>query len=349
MPLEPGVRLGAYEIVALVGAGGMGEVYRARDTRLDRIVAIKILPPGNPDLKVRFEREARAISSLDHPNVCALYDVGHEGAIDYLVMQFLEGETLASRIERGPLPLSDAVRVAGEVASALQAAHRRGIVHRDLKPANIFLQSNGGGDIVKLLDFGLAIRRAPDAGSQALTASGVETSKSTVSQPGLAIGTLPYMAPEQVEGQPLDARADVFAFGAVLYEMITGQRAFRGATRLGVVGSILHDDPPAMASLRRGVPVELDRLVKKCLAKRPSGRFASASELVAEFGRIQGLADRREAWRASRTRRPGDRRDDCRLAEHRDRLPTCRPRERASWCRHGRRRYHGSRGAAVRG
>ena len=300
MPLEPGVRLGAYEIVALVGAGGMGEVYRARDTRLDRIVAIKILPPGNPDLKVRFEREARAISSLDHPNVCALYDVGHEGGIDYLVMQFLEGETLASRIERGPLPLSDAVRVAGEVASALQAAHRRGIVHRDLKPANIFLQSNAGGDIVKLLDFGLAIRRAPDAGSQALTASGVETSKSTVSQPGLAIGTLPYMAPEQVEGQPLDARADVFAFGAVLYEMITGQRAFRGATRLGVVGSILHDDPPAMASLRRGVPVELDRLVKKCLAKRPSGRFASATELVAEFGRIQGLADRREAWRASR-------------------------------------------------
>src|SRR5262249_41892314 len=152
---DPGVRLGAYEIVALVGAGGMGEVYRARDTRLDRIVAVKILPPGNSELKIRFEREARAISSLDHPNVCALYDVGHEGEIDYLVMQFLEGETLASRIERGPVPFDDAMRMAGEIASALRAAHERGIVHRDLKPANIFLCASGGADVVKLLDFGL--------------------------------------------------------------------------------------------------------------------------------------------------------------------------------------------------
>jgi tetratricopeptide (TPR) repeat protein/TolB-like protein len=294
MPLEPGVRLGAYEIHALVGAGGMGEVYRARDTRLGRIVAIKILPPGSSDLKARFEREARVISSLDHPNVCALYDIGHEGGIDYLVMQFLEGETLASRIERGPLPLSDALRIAGEVACALQAAHLRGIVHRDLKPANIFLSSNAGGEVVKLLDFGLAIRRAPDAGSQALTTVGDE------SQPGGAIGTLPYMAPEQIEGQAVDARADVFAFGAVLYEMVTGQRAFRGATRLGVAGAILHDEPPAMASLRGGVPGELDRLVKKCLAKRPSGRFSGGGELVGELERIKGLVDRPPLWPASR-------------------------------------------------
>jgi tetratricopeptide (TPR) repeat protein/TolB-like protein len=300
MPLQSGVRLGAYEIVALVGAGGMGEVYRARDTRLDRIVAVKILPPGNPDLKVRFEREARVVSSLDHPNVCALYDVGHEDGIDYLVMQFLEGETLASRIERGPLPLSDSMRVAGEVASALQAAHRRGIVHRDLKPANIFLSSNTGGDVVKLLDFGLAIRRTPEGGSQAITTVADETSKTTVSQPGAAIGTLPYMAPEQVEGQPVDARADVFAFGAVLYEMVTGQRAFRGATRLGVAGSILHDDPPAMSSLRQGVPADLERLVKKCLAKRPTGRFSSGAELVPELERIEALIGRRDAWRPSR-------------------------------------------------
>jgi tetratricopeptide (TPR) repeat protein len=300
MPLEPGVRLGAYEIVALVGAGGMGEVYRARDTRLDRIVAIKILPPGNPELKFRFEREARAISSLDHPNVCALYDVGHDGGIDYIVMQFLDGETLASRIERGPLPLADATRIAGDVASALQAAHRRGIVHRDLKPANIFLSSTGGHDIVKLLDFGLAIRRAADATTHAPTTALVDTSKTTVSEPGMAIGTLPYMAPEQVDGKPVDARADVFAFGAVLFEMITGQRPFRGATRLGVAGSILHDEPPSMSSIRRGVPVELERLVKKCLAKQPSGRFPSAAELVAELQRIEGGTNRRELWRPSR-------------------------------------------------
>jgi tetratricopeptide (TPR) repeat protein len=300
MPLEPGVRLGAYEIVALVGAGGMGEVYRARDTRLDRIVAVKILPPGNPDLKVRFEREARSISSLDHPNVCALYDVGHEGDIDYLVMQFLEGETLASRIERGPLPFDDAMRIAGEIASALRAAHERGIVHRDLKPANIFLSSTGGATIVKLLDFGLAIRRAPNPDSQAMTTSAASTTRTMLTEEGRPIGTLPYMAPEQIEGQPVDARADVFAFGAVLYEMITGQRAFRGATRLGVAGSILHDEPPAMASLRRGVPVDLDRLVKKCLTKRPSGRFANGGELVTELERIERLTDRRDAWRASK-------------------------------------------------
>ena len=299
MPLEPGVRLGAYEIVALVGAGGMGEVYRARDTRLDRIVAVKILPPGNPDLKVRFEREARAISSLDHPNVCALYDVGHEGEIDYLVMQFLEGETLASRIERGPLPFDDAMRIAGEIASALRAAHERGIVHRDLKPANIFLSSAGGADIVKLLDFGLAIRRAPDPGSQAMTTSAASTTRTTLTEEGRPIGTLPYMAPEQIEGQAVDARADVFAFGAVVYEMVTGQRAFRGATRLGVAGSILHDEPPVMTSLRRGVPAELDRLVKKCLAKRASARFANGGELVAELERIAGLTGRDHVWRAS--------------------------------------------------
>jgi serine/threonine-protein kinase len=299
MPLDPGVRLGAYEIVALVGAGGMGEVYRARDTRLDRIVAIKILPPGNADLKVRFEREAKVISSLDHPNVCALYDVGHDGDIDYLVMQFLEGETLASRIERGPLPVSDAVRIATAVASALQAAHSRGIVHRDLKPANIFLSTNAGGEMVKLLDFGLAIRRAP-AGSQALTTSAASTTRTTVSEIGKPIGTLPYMAPEQVEGQAVDARADVFAFGAVFFEMITGQRAFRGATRLGIAGAILHDEPQPMTSLRPGIPIELDRLVKKCLTKRPSGRYTNGAELVAELERIQALIDRRRVWLPSR-------------------------------------------------
>jgi serine/threonine-protein kinase len=301
MPLEPGVRLGAYEIVALVGAGGMGEVYRARDTRLDRIVAIKILPPGNADLKVRFEREAKVISSLDHPNVCALYDVGHEDDIDidYLVMQFLEGETLASRIERGPLPVSEAMRIAGAVASALQAAHSRGIVHRDLKPANIFLSTNAGGEMVKLLDFGLAIRRAPVA-SQAVTTSAASTTRTTVSEVGRPIGTLPYMAPEQVEGQAVDARADVFAFGAVFFEMITGQRAFRGATRLGIAGAILHDEPQAMTSVRPGIPLELDRLVKKCLAKRPSGRYANGAELVAELERIEALIDRRSVWPASR-------------------------------------------------
>src|SRR5579862_5491798 len=221
MALTPGTKLGPYEIQSPLGAGGMGEVYRARDTRLDRTVAIKVLTEGlesAPEVRQRFDREARAVSSLNHPHICALYDVGHQNGIDYLVMEYLEGETLAARIEKGPLPTPELLRTASQIADALDKAHRRGIVHRDLKPGNVMLTKTGA----KLLDFGLA------KGGEILQGdmgSSPTLSRSLTAQ-GTIVGTMQYMSPEQLEGKEVDARSDIFAFGAVLYEMATGKKAF---------------------------------------------------------------------------------------------------------------------------
>src|SRR5881296_1986510 len=223
MPLESGTKLGPYEIIAPIAAGGMGEVYRSRDTRLDRVVAIKVLPAhlaDRVDLRERFEREARAVSSLNHPHICTLYDVGEQDGIHFLVMEYLEGETLADRLQRGPLPLDQSLKCAIEIADALDKAHRQGITHRDLKPGNIMLTKGG----VKLLDFGLAKSGAPGMAEADL--STLPTTPPNLTAQGTILGTFQYMAPEQAEGGPLDARADVFSFGAVLYEMVSGRCAF---------------------------------------------------------------------------------------------------------------------------
>jgi len=240
MPLSPGTRLGPYEIVAAIGAGGMGEVYRARDTRLNRIVAVKVLPAhlsDRPDLRQRFEREARAIAALNHPHICALYDVGP----DYLVMEYLEGETLAARLTRGPLPLDQALPHAIAVADALALAHREPVFHRDLKPGNIMLTKVGA----KLLDFGLAKFAAPvaPAGADSLTLDDPLTVDGTL------LGTFPYMSPEQLEGRDADARSDIFGFGAVLYEMLTGRRAFQGKSQASILSAILTETPPPLRNL----------------------------------------------------------------------------------------------------
>ncbi len=269
MPLTPGARLGPYEIVGALGAGGMGEVYDARDTRLDRAVAIKILraeSAGSPDRRARFEREARAIASLNHPHICTLHDVGHQDGVDFLVMERLEGQTLAERLARGPMPFAEAIECAGQIADALDRAHGQGIVHRDLKPANVMLTRSG----VKLLDFGLARLFASDAPVQdALTRAGALTMEGTI------VGTLQYMAPEQLEGKPTDARSDLFAFGAILYEMVTGRRAFDAPSQAGLVGAILHAEVPAVAS----APPAFARVLAACLAKKPEDRWSSAHDV----------------------------------------------------------------------
>jgi eukaryotic-like serine/threonine-protein kinase len=230
MPLSPGIRLGPYEILDAIGAGGMGEVYRAKDTRLNRTVAIKILPAhlsSDPVSKQRFEREAKIISSLNHPHICVLYDVGSQDGVEYLVMECVEGETPAKRLEKGALPLEQVLKYGMQIADALDKAHRSGVVHRDLKPGNIMLTPTGA----KLLDFGLAKPTAPLSMAVTLTAA---TRNSPVTEQGTIVGTFQYMSPEQIEGQELDGRSDIFSFGAVLYEMVTGQRALEGKSQFSV-------------------------------------------------------------------------------------------------------------------
>ncbi len=280
MTLTAGSKLGPYEILSRVGAGGMGEVYRARDTRLDRTVAVKVLPShlsSDPARRQRFEREAKTISSLNHPHICTLHDVGQQDGTDYLVMEYLEGETLAQRLQKGPLPLEQVLLYATEIADALDKAHRKGVTHRDLKPGNIMLTKRG----TKLLDFGLA-KLKQEAGPPA-PLSEQPTGKDTLSAQGTILGTLQYMAPEQLEGKEVDARTDIFAFGAVVYEMVTGKRAFEGKSQASVIAAILERDPPAMSTLQPMTPPALDRVVKKCLAKEPEKRWQAASDLCDEL------------------------------------------------------------------
>src|SRR6202162_3314725 len=289
MALIPGTKLGPYEIQSLLGAGGMGEVYRARDTRLDRAVAIKILTqrsPHTPEARQRFEREARAVSSLNHPHICVLHDIGQENGIEYLVMEYLEGETLAARIGKSPLPTADLLRYASQIADALDNAHRQGIVHRDLKPANVILTKAGA----KLLDFGLA------KGGEILQ-GGIDSSP-TVSQPltaqGTIVGTMQYMSPEQLEGKTADARSDIFSFGAMLYEMATGEKAFGAKSHASLIAAILKEEPRPMRELQTMTPLSLEHIVKTCLAKDPDERPQSAHDLKLELDWIRessGISD----------------------------------------------------------
>jgi tetratricopeptide (TPR) repeat protein/TolB-like protein len=300
MPVTPGARLGPYEVLAPLGAGGMGEVFKARDTRLGRDVAIKVLPAGlaaDPDRRRRFEQEARAVAALSHPHICVLHDIGSQDGIDFLVMEYLEGETLAARLRASrfgeaspgsPLPLKEALEIGAQVADALGAAHRRGIVHRDLKPANIMLTPTGGvrrgSPQVKLLDFGLAKlrpeREPGGAGQSAVTTEAPLTGDHQL------LGTVPYMAPEQLEGKPVDARTDVFALGCVLYEMLTGRRAFEGTSSATVMAAILTSEPPVVSALQPITPPLLDRLVQTCLAKRPDDRWDSAHDVAEQLRAI---------------------------------------------------------------
>jgi eukaryotic-like serine/threonine-protein kinase len=284
MPLAAGQRLGSYEILSIIGVGGMGEVYKARDTRLDRIVALKALPDhvaSDPDLRQRFEREAKAISSLSHPHICTLHDIGSEGGVEYLVMEYLEGDTLAQRLTRGALPLPQVLRYAMEIAEALDRAHRQGITHRDLKPGNIMLTKSGA----KLLDFGLAkLKTTGVVRSSASAATGTPNVTAT----GTIIGTLQYMAPEQVEGKPVDQRADIFSFGAIVYEMATGQKAFEGDTQASLIGAILRAEPGPISTLQPLSPPALDALVATCLAKDPDERWQSAGDVARQLRMMQG-------------------------------------------------------------
>jgi predicted Ser/Thr protein kinase len=279
LTLAIGSRLGPYEILAPLGAGGMGEVYKARDTRLERTVAIKVLPShlsASPESRQRFEREARTVSQLSHPNICALYDVGHQDGTDYLVMEYLEGETLADRLGKGALALEQTLRYGMEISDALDKAHRQGIVHRDLKPANVMLTKTG----VKLLDFGLAKAIEPAAPRGSLTSLPTQQG---LTQEGTILGTFQYMAPEQLEGKEADARTDIFAFGATLYEMATGRKAFSGTSQASLIGAILHTDPGPVSSVQPATPPALDRIVKTCLAKDPEERWQSAADVKREL------------------------------------------------------------------
>jgi len=283
MSLPPGTRLGPYQVVDRVGAGGMGEVYKATDTRLGRTVAVKVLPAhvaADPALRARLEREAKAISSLNHPHICTLYDIGHQDGTDFLVMEYLEGETLAQRLEQGPLRIAQALQTGIEIADALDKAHRQGIVHRDLKPGNVMLTRSGA----KLLDFGLA-KLHPAVGGAGLSAAATVTSPLTGA--GSIVGTYQYMSPEQLEGREADERSDIFAFGALLYEMISGTRAFTGTTQASVIASILKDTPPQLSSHQPLSPPILDGIVATCLAKSPEDRWQAAGDIGRQLKLIQ--------------------------------------------------------------
>ncbi|MEO7867001.1 MAG: protein kinase, partial [Candidatus Eisenbacteria bacterium] len=283
--LTHGTKLGPYEIIGPLGAGGMGEVYRARDPRLGREVAIKVLPHhlcASAELRARFEREARTLSLVNHPSICTLHDVGRDSGIDYLVMELIDGETLAHRLQQGPLPIDRLLTLAEQITAALTEAHRAGLVHRDLKPANLMLTDSG----VKLLDFGLA-RPAQPAEGAATADSQAPTMHQPLTSTGAIVGTFQYMAPEQLEGREADARTDLFALGCILYEMATGQRPFRGNDSVTILGSILRDRPEAVARLKDSLPRGLQQIIARCLEQDPALRFASAEELRAELSRLR--------------------------------------------------------------
>ncbi|MCU0613187.1 MAG: protein kinase, partial [Candidatus Eisenbacteria bacterium] len=304
MPLTAGIRVGPYEVSELIGKGGMGEVFRAVDTRLARPVAIKVLPPtfmADAERLRRFEQEARAVGHLNHPNIVVVYDIGtHEGA-PYIIQEFLDGETLAARLESGPLPPAKVIQYGVGIASGLSAAHAKGIVHRDLKPANVFLTQDGQ---VKILDFGLAKLTTPvEVGGDSLTTRTAALSPPT--QPGLILGTVGYMSPEQVRGQAADARSDIFALGAVLYEMVSRRRAFTGSTAPEVLNAILNTDPPDLSQPDRPVPAGLEAVIRHCLEKNPAERFQSAQDLgfqLASIGTLSGATPTGTPGRARRRR-----------------------------------------------
>jgi Tol biopolymer transport system component/predicted Ser/Thr protein kinase len=300
MTLHTGSRLGPYEILAPLGAGGMGEVYRARDTRLERTVAVKVLPAHlslSPESQQRFEREAQTISQLSHPHICAIYDVGNAEGVEYLVMEYLEGETLAERLAKGPLPIEQVLRHGIEIADALDRAHGQGIVHRDLKPANVMITKSG----VKLLDFGLAKVIAPSSPRE-LTSF---PTQANLTQEGTILGTFQYMAPEQLEGGNTDARTDIFAFGAVLYEMATGKKAFAAHSQASLIAAILERDPPPVSAVQPIAPPGLDRVVRRCLAKDPERRWQSARDVALELAELGSGAATSVAPAAKPFRRRG--------------------------------------------
>lgn len=283
-----GTKLGPYEILELIGAGGMGEVYRARDSRLHRTVAIKVVRSSllrHTDIQARFQREARAISALNHPHICSLYDIGEEAGLDYLVMEYVEGESLSILLKKGPLDLDQALRYGSEIADALEAAHAHGIIHRDLKPGNVIIAKNGA----KVLDFGLAKRFEPASAS----GDGATLTMEAETVAGQLVGTVAYMSPEQAEGRPLTNSSDIFALGVLLYEMLSGKRPFGGETTLSTLASILRDEPLSLKEQRQEVPAELERIVEACLAKNPDDRYSSASEVRLALDQIRGPEVRR--------------------------------------------------------
>jgi eukaryotic-like serine/threonine-protein kinase len=293
MPFPAGARLGPYEVLSSLGAGGMGEVYRARDTRLERTVAIKVLPEHlaqNADLRQRFEREARAVSSLNHPHICTLHDIGHQDTTDYLVMELIEGETLQERMKKGPLPLNLTLRYGIEIADALDKAHKHGVIHRDLKPGNVMLTKAGS----KLMDFGLAKQGPPAAGSDGVSA--LPTQERPLTQAGSLLGTYQYMSPEQLEGKDADARSDIWALGCVLYEMATGRRAFSGQSQASLISAIMSSEPAPVSGLQPLAPAALDRAVGRCLAKDPGDRWDTAHDLADE---LRWVAEAAPATRAA--------------------------------------------------
>src|SRR5271165_1277896 len=274
MPLAPGTILGQYEIRSPLGAGGMGEVYRAHDTRLDREVAIKVLPESltsDPDRLRRFEQEARAAAALNHPNILAVHQMATEGNVSCMVTELLDGETLRERLRRGPVPIRKAIDYAVQIAHGLAAAHDKGITHRDLKPDNLFVTREGR---VKILDFGLA-KVGPSKDSP-----GLEATQSIGTEPGMVMGTVGYMSPEQVRGKTSDHRSDIFAFGTILYEMVTGKQTFRKPTSAETMTAILNEEPPSISQIAPTSPPGLQRVVHRCLEKRPEQRFQSASDMA---------------------------------------------------------------------
>jgi serine/threonine protein kinase len=290
MLLTPGTRLGSYEIVAPLGAGGMGEVYRAKDTRLGREVAIKVLPEAvasSPDRLARFEREARTVAGLNHPNIVTLFSVEDDSGIRFLTMELVEGVNLALLVTPGGLPLSRVLELAIPMADALVAAHERGVIHRDLKPGNVMVTHEGR---VKVLDFGLAklsgaVESDPSGGA-------APTMTSPISTAGQVVGTVPYMAPEQIRGAAVDPRTDLFSFGIVLYELATGRRPFVGATMADVSTSILRDVPQPLSSMRTDLPGDLERIVSRCLEKEPRDRYPAAREVVEDLRLLQRMMER---------------------------------------------------------
>ncbi|MDQ2969755.1 MAG: protein kinase [Acidobacteriota bacterium] len=302
MTLPARTRLGPYEILAQIGAGGMGEVYRAKDTRLGRTVAIKVLPSQqskSEEVRQRFEREAKTISQLSHPHICALYDLGNQDGVAYLVLEFLEGESLAERLAKGPLPLDQALRFGIQIADALEAAHRLGIVHRDLKPGNVMITKSGA----KVLDFGLAKLREEEPQPAASRLSALATQNAPLTSAGTILGTVQYMPPEQLEGKTTDARADVFALGATLYEMVTGKKAFSGGSQAALISAILNTEPPPLSSTQPMSPPALDRLIRTCLAKDPELRWQSARDVGLQLAAVADGVETAPAQPAKVSRR----------------------------------------------